>query len=78
MFAKYDPATLAAWNQKIIGSKMGEAVIARDIPRLVRAYRKGELKLDELVSNTYPLEGINEAIAEVKSGTVKRNVIVFN
>ena len=77
VFAKYDPATLAAWNQKIIGSKMGEAVIARDIPRLVRAYRKGELKLDELVSNTYRLEEINEAIAEVKSGTVKRNVIVF-
>lgn len=78
VFAKYDPGTLAAWNQRIVGSKMGDAVIARDIPRLVRAYRKGELKLDELVSNTYRLEQINEAIAEVRSGTVKRNVIVFD
>lgn len=77
VMAQYDPGTMAAWNQGIAGSKMGDAVISRDIPKLVRAYRSGTLKLDELVSNTYPLERINEAIAEVKSGTVKRNVIVF-
>jgi len=78
VMSEYDPGTMAAWNQRIIGSKMGEAVISRDIPKLVRAYRKGELKLDELVTKTYRLEQINEAIAEVKSGTVMRNVIVFD
>ncbi|MCB1385042.1 MAG: Zn-dependent alcohol dehydrogenase [Nitratireductor sp.] len=78
VYAKYDPGTMAAWNQKIIGSKMGEAVISRDIPKLVKAYRRGELKLDELVSNTYRLDQINEAIAEVRSGTVNRNVIIFD
>ena len=77
VMAQYDPSVLAAWNQKIIGSKMGEAVVARDIPKLARAYQKGELMLDELVSNTFPLEKINEAIAEAKSGAVRRNVIVF-
>ncbi len=54
VMAQYDPSILAAWNQKIIGSKMGEAVVARDIPKLARAYQKGELMLDELVSNAYP------------------------
>jgi S-(hydroxymethyl)glutathione dehydrogenase/alcohol dehydrogenase len=78
VLAQYDPSILAAWNQKIMGSKMGEAIVARDIPKLAKAYRGGELKLDELVSNTYPLEKINEAIAEAKSGTVRRNVIVFD
>lgn len=77
VMASYDPGTLAAWNQGVIGSKMGDAIISRDIPALARAYRKGTLKLDELVSNTYPLEAINEAIAEVRTGSVKRNVIVF-
>ena len=48
-----------------------------DIPKLARAYKKGELKLDELVSKTYRLDQINEAIAEVESGNVMRNVIVF-
>lgn len=77
VYAQYDPGTVAAWNQKILGSKMGEAVVSKDIPKLARAYKKGELLLDELVSKTYPLEKINEAIAEVKSGNVMRNVIVF-
>jgi S-(hydroxymethyl)glutathione dehydrogenase/alcohol dehydrogenase len=77
VFAQYDPGTLAAWNQKVLGSKMGEAVVSRDIPKLAKAYKKGELKLDELVSKTYRLDQINEAIAEVKSGNVMRNVIVF-
>jgi S-(hydroxymethyl)glutathione dehydrogenase / alcohol dehydrogenase len=77
VYSQYDPGTLAAWNQKILGSKMGEAVVSKDIPKLARAYKKGELKLDELVSKTYRLDQINEAIAEVKSGNVMRNVIVF-
>lgn len=78
VMSEYDPGTMAAWNQSIMGSKMGDAVISRDIPNLVKLYKKGELKLDELVSKTYRLEQINEAIAEVKSGAVKRNVIVFD
>lgn len=74
---QYDPTIMAAWSQKIVGSKMGDSVISRDIPRLIKAYNNGELKLDELVSGTFPLDRINEAIAQVKSGTVRRNVIVF-
>ncbi len=77
VMSEYDPGTMAAWNQRILGSKMGEAVISRDIPKLVKAYQKGDLKLDELVTKTYALEDINEAISEVKSGKVMRNVIVF-
>ncbi|WP_192814186.1 Zn-dependent alcohol dehydrogenase [Nitratireductor pacificus] len=74
----YDPGKLAAWNQKIIGSKMGETRIAHDIPILVEHYRKGRLKLDELVTARYRLEEINEAIAAVKQGRALRNVLVFD
>ncbi len=77
VMAEYDPGTLAAWNQKILGSKMGEAHITRDIPELVAHYRAGRLKLDELVSGRYPLEEINAAIAAVNEGRALRNVIVF-
>lgn len=61
----------------ILGSRMGNARIATDIPYLVELYRQGRLKLDELISGRYPLEQINEAIAEVKAGSALRNVIVF-
>lgn len=74
----YDPETMTSWNQKIIGSKMGEARIDRDIPALISLYRDGRLKLDELVTARYPLEKINEAIAATKSGEAIRNVIQFD
>ncbi len=77
IFAEYDPATLAAWNQTVKGSKMGSARIAEDIPALAAAYLEGTLKLDELISGRYPLEDINEAMASVKTGEALRNVIVF-
>jgi Zn-dependent alcohol dehydrogenase len=62
----------------LVGSKMGSTRLRSDIPALIEHYRNGRLKLDELVSNRYPLEAINEAIAEVKTGTVLRNVIMFH
>ena len=61
-----------------MGSKMGSSKVRVDIPRLVALYQQGRLKLDELITGRYPLEQINEAIAEVKSGDALRNVIVFD
>jgi S-(hydroxymethyl)glutathione dehydrogenase/alcohol dehydrogenase len=37
----------------------------------------GKLKLDELVSRTYPLEQINEAFMAMKNGEVARAVVEF-
>jgi S-(hydroxymethyl)glutathione dehydrogenase/alcohol dehydrogenase len=73
----YEPVTLASMNQAIIGSRMGRTVLARDVPWLVDEWRAGRLKLGELISGRYPLEEINAAIAEVKAGAVRRNVILF-
>lgn len=78
ILAEYDPATLAAWNQTVKGSKMGAARIAEDIPTLAGLYLDGRLKLDELISGRYRLDDINAAIASVKSGEALRNVIVFD
>jgi Zn-dependent alcohol dehydrogenase len=73
----YDPTTLAAMNQSILGSRMGQSLPARDIPQLIGHWRAGRLKLAELISGRYPLEAINEAIAATRSGAARRNVIVF-
>ena len=75
--AEYEPVNLAALGQSLIGSKMGDAVIARDIPWLVDLYNQGRLKLDELVSKEWTLDQINEAFADTKTGAARRNVIVF-
>jgi Zn-dependent alcohol dehydrogenase len=74
----YDPGWLAGLNQRILGSKMGTTVIERDVPRLVERYRAGEIELDGLISRTFTLDEINAAMAEVRSGSALRNVIVFD
>ncbi|MFG5383196.1 Zn-dependent alcohol dehydrogenase [Yoonia sp. R2-816] len=73
----YEPVMLAATGQGMVGSKMGDVVIARDIPWMVDLYEQGRLKLDELISGRWSLEQINEAIADTRTGSAKRNVIVF-
>ena len=68
---------VAGASQRILGSKMGSARLAVDVPILVDLYQQGRLKLDELITARYPLAEINEAIVAVKRGDALRNVIVF-
>ena len=75
--SEIDPGTLAAYSQRILGSKMGGSRIGIDIPNLVDLYGQGRVKLDELITRRYPLSEINEAIAAAKRGEALRNVIVF-
>jgi Zn-dependent alcohol dehydrogenase len=75
--ATIDPGWLAADGQRILGSKMGSARPAIDVPNIIRLYREGRLRLDELISGRYRLESINEALASSRSGAAVRNVIVF-
>jgi S-(hydroxymethyl)glutathione dehydrogenase/alcohol dehydrogenase len=75
--SRYEAANFAAMGQALVGSKMGEAVIRRDIPWMVDLYEQGRLKLDELISGRWRLDQINEAIADTKSGSAKRNVIML-
>ncbi len=64
-------------NQSIMGSKMGSANLSADIAELIRLYESGALELDALVSSTFPLENINEAIDATRAGEGMRNVVVF-
>jgi Zn-dependent alcohol dehydrogenase len=76
--ATYEPVIMAAIGQGMIGSKMGDVVIQRDIPWMIDLYQQGRLKLDELISGRWSLEQINEAIADTKTGAARRNVILFD
>jgi len=69
------PAFLA---EKVLrGCIYGSARPRADMPRIIDLYMAGKLKLDELVSRTYPLEQINEAFTALKNGEVARSVITF-
>jgi len=74
---EFDSCAFAGVEQRLLGSKMGSTRLTADIPWYVSLYQQGRLKLDELISGRYPLERINEAIADVNQGDALRNVIVF-
>lgn len=76
--AEYEPTILSYLQQGMVGSKMGDVVIRRDIPWMADLYRQGRLKLDELISGRWRLDQINEAFADTKGGGAKRNVILFD
>ena len=76
--APYEPVILSYLGQSLLGSKMGDVVLRRDVPWMIDLYRQGRLKLDELISRRWRLEDINAAIADTKTGSAKRNVIVFD
>jgi S-(hydroxymethyl)glutathione dehydrogenase/alcohol dehydrogenase len=64
-------------ERTVIGSLYGSGVPRDDIPKLAALYRAGKLKLDELLTRTYPLTQINEAYDALSRGEVLRSVVTF-
>ena len=64
-------------GKKLQGAIMGGNRFPVDIPRLVDFYMRGLLDLDSIISETIPLEQINEGFDKMKRGDAARSVIVF-
>ncbi|WP_069160281.1 NAD(P)-dependent alcohol dehydrogenase [Nocardia altamirensis] len=62
-------------GRTITGSVMGHQAPAVLIPRLLNLYRQGRFPLDCLIRR-YPLHQINTAVADVKSGSTIKAVLV--
>jgi NDMA-dependent alcohol dehydrogenase len=64
-------------SQKTIrGNVYGGVNVHRDVPLLLGLYKRGRLKLDELVTTTYPLADINRGYADMHAGKNLRGVVV--
>jgi NDMA-dependent alcohol dehydrogenase len=68
---------LAMMNKEIKGTIFGSCNPRADIPRLLQLYRTGDLKLDELITRTYPLDQINEGYQDMRDGINIRGVVTF-
>jgi S-(hydroxymethyl)glutathione dehydrogenase/alcohol dehydrogenase len=64
-------------GKTVKGAYFGQSHFRIEMPALLDLYMEGRLKLDELISRTYPLEGINDAFEAMKRGEVARSVIKF-
>jgi NDMA-dependent alcohol dehydrogenase len=72
------PTHLTLYQKRIQGSLMGELNPSKDIPLLLELYRQGRLHLDELVSQTYTLDQINDGYADMHAGRNIRGVVIHD
>jgi Zn-dependent alcohol dehydrogenase len=66
------------WNKTYVAPLYGGCSPGRDFPRIFQYYKRGELKLDELVTRTYPLAQLGSALEDMLSGRNAKGVIVFD
>jgi S-(hydroxymethyl)mycothiol dehydrogenase len=55
----------------------GDCLPSRDFPMLIDLYLQGRLDLDRFVSETIPLDGVEQAFEKMERGEVLRSVVVI-
>ena len=64
-------------ERKITGSFFGSALPSEDMPYLLGLYKEKKLMLDELVTQYYELEDINQAFSDMETGENIRGMVLF-
>lgn len=64
------------FGKRLTGSSGGETLPDVDIPKYIELEKNGKLNLSDLISKTYPLENINQAIADMVNGTISGRCMI--
>jgi S-(hydroxymethyl)glutathione dehydrogenase/alcohol dehydrogenase len=65
------------YQKRLQGALFGASSPNKDIPAMLELYRQGRLKLDELITTRYSLEGINEGYLDMRAGRNIRGIIDY-
>ena len=68
---------LFEWDKIYMNPLYGKCNPPIDFPKIFNLYKKGDLYLDELVTQTYPLENLDQAFQDMLAGKNAKGVIVF-
>jgi Zn-dependent alcohol dehydrogenase len=66
------------WNKRYVTPLYGGCQPARDFPRIFDHYLRRELHLDALVTRTYRLDQLGEALDDMLTGRNAKGVILFD
>jgi S-(hydroxymethyl)glutathione dehydrogenase / alcohol dehydrogenase len=69
---------LFEWDKIYINPLYGKARPQIDFPQIIDLYKSGKLLLDEMVTNTYTLDELPQAFADMHSGKNAKGVILFD
>lgn len=75
--SQISPAQITGEARTIVGSYLGSAVPARDIPAYAQMWLDGKLPVEKLISSEIKLDEINEAMDALAEGRAVRQVITF-
>lgn len=70
------PLELVTYAKTLRGVLFGNCNPTRDIPELLDYYKSGNLKLDELITQRYDIDHINEAYEDMHAGKNLRGVLI--
>jgi S-(hydroxymethyl)glutathione dehydrogenase/alcohol dehydrogenase len=66
------------FNEKtFVGSYYGSADVRSDFGRMLNLWKHGRLDLEGMITRKIGIEDVNDAVADLKAGTVIRSVITF-
>lgn len=68
---------LAMYNQALLGTVFGSMSPRVQVPNLLRLFEAGQLKIDEIVSQEYGLDQVQQGYDDQAAGTIIRGVVAF-
>lgn len=68
---------LFEWDKIYINPLYGGCNPERDFPKILKHYETGELKLEEMITQTYSLDHLEQAFQDMLSGKNAKGVITF-
>jgi len=66
------------FGKVLTGCEGGHTYPTTDIPRYLRLYQKGKLRLDGQITHRFPLDKVNAALDKVRSGEAGRCIITMS
>jgi Zn-dependent alcohol dehydrogenase len=68
----------AMFNQALLGTVFGSASPRVQVPNLLNLFEAGQLKIDEIVTQEYGLDQVQQGYDDQAAGTIIRGVVKFD
>ena len=69
---------LAMFNQALLGTIFGSASPRLQVPNLLHLFEAGQLKIDEIITQEYTLDQVQQGYDDQAAGTIIRGVVKFD
>lgn len=70
--------SLAMFNQALLGTVFGSASPRVQVPNLLNLFEAGQLKIDEIITQEYSLDQVQQGYDDQAAGTIIRGVVTFD